>query len=560
MPSVVIETYLLIIGLWLVMLWIIAKSYNQISPISRTLRLLLIILAIDAVRNIIENVYFGFYFSSHYGFIDSGIGVALGNPWAVVCAKIANIVAACLIIGVLLLRWLPLILKERNADDRTGLPNHSRLEADLAQLAASSPSKTAPSHAVVVFEIHGYRDVTDGLGHTALASLKLAAAKRLKTFAPTSVKDIYSPRESELALILTGTPRAEVISFLEQALRRPGERLEAGSVPFLITLSAGVAFSRTEGSAASRNLLSKARLASRDASLSGGGYYSIYSPILATKAKSRIQLDAELQQAYINGHFVLHYQPQVSLKDGILRGAEALLRWQHPTRGLLTPAEFIEALSNSPIAPDVGRWILHTACSQAAAWQKSYHTHFRIGVNLFPCQFYDGQLVRDVQDVLTETGITPDTLEIEITENVVLDSDESALATMSALSAIGVSLAVDDFGTGHASLMHLEKFPLNRIKIDRDFVAGIESASPRKLKALVTSIISMARSLDLEVIAEGIEVRSQAVVLEKDGCHEGQGYLFSPPIEAAAFKERFIDGVSPLVHRTGAIKRVLLAG
>lgn len=530
-------TYIIIIGLWTTVLWIIAVSYRRIPPNSGALHLLLAVMAIDATRNIIENVYFGLYFGGQFGFIGNWAVDALGKPAAIFIPKIINVIAACIVISLLLRRWLPETLKERNIDQATGLPNQRRLESDLAKCVAPSQDPTKPEVAVAVFEIHGYRDITDGLGHIASTTLKLIVSKRLKALAPPSTEEVYSLGEGELALVFPSTSSVEVIGFLEDALKALREHLDINGQQTLVEVSAGVVFPNVHQSPESKDILSNARLACRDASLAGGGYYSIYSFALAERARSRIQLEIELQQAHVKRQFVLHYQPQVRLMDGKLVGAEALLRWRHPTRGLLSPAEFIDALSDSPVAPEVGQWILRSACTQGAAWQAAGHPELRMGVNLFPCQFYNEQLARDVERIQSETGISAGTLEIEITENVVLDSDDAAHKTMIALRAIGVGLAVDDFGTGHASLMHLARFPLTRIKIDKNFIADITAPSNQKAKALVKAIIAMTHNLDLEVIAEGLETIEQATVLKEEGCHEGQGYLYSPALDVTAFEK-----------------------
>jgi EAL domain-containing protein (putative c-di-GMP-specific phosphodiesterase class I) len=225
----------------------------------------------------------------------------------------------------------------------------------------------------------------------------------------------------------------------------------------------------------------------------------------------------------------------VRLRDGAVVGAEALLRWRHPERGVLSPGVFIDALAESPIARDLGGWILQTACEKAAAWRNLGHSPFRIGVNLFPAQFRDATLFNDVNEALARTGLPADALELEVTENIALGHDEEMLAPLRALREKGVQIAFDDFGTGYASLSYLTRFPLSRIKIDQSFIRKLSHNSEDT--AVVRSIIVMAHNLGLQVIAEGVETAAQAAFLLAQKCEEVQGYLYAKPLPSAQFVE-----------------------
>jgi EAL domain-containing protein (putative c-di-GMP-specific phosphodiesterase class I) len=223
--------------------------------------------------------------------------------------------------------------------------------------------------------------------------------------------------------------------------------------------------------------------------------------------------------------------------DGAVIGAEALLRWRHPERGILAPGAFIDALCESAVAIDTGRWILTSACKTAAAWRAKGLPPIRIGVNLFPVQFRSGSLLRDVEHALSESGLPPEALELEITENIALGREQATLCPLKALRAKGIGIAFDDFGTGYASLSYLTRYPLTRIKIDRSFVQKIGTQSAGSDTAILRSIIVMGRNLGLEVIAEGVETAAQAAFLKAEGCHELQGFLFSKPLPAHAFED-----------------------
>lgn len=561
MQTLVTSTYFLIICLWTVVLAMIAIALRRSSQTFGAVRLLLLVLAIDTCRNLVENVYFGLYFASEYGFLGSWLGQFLDNPDLLILPKLVNIAAACLVISLLLLRWLPraqqeraeaaennrALVQQRDFDPLTGLPNRYRLEADLQKLASTAARQIGTPLAVVVLDVHGYRDVSDGLGNAASAALMKVVAQRLVSLTGST----YAMGDGEFALVFDNTPSNVVLDRVRTTLGRLSERLEASGHQFFVTVSAGVAFASIARSRNGEDLLSYACLASREAKAAGGGSYRLYSPTLRAKARAKVELDTELQHAHAKGQFVLHYQPQVRLRDGVVTGAEALLRWKHPTRGLLMPSAFIECLSASVIAPDVGRWILRTACAELATWHASGRSDLRVGVNLFPAQFRSETLALDVQLALLQSGISASKLEIEITENIGLDDDGTA-KTLGALHALGVGLAVDDFGTGHASLTHLAEYPISRIKIDKSFVSGIGHGASRKDTSIVRSIIAMGQNLDIAVIAEGIETPDQMQFLVGEGCQEGQGFLFSKALDSSLFRILLASNRLPSLARLQA--------
>ena len=234
-------------------------------------------------------------------------------------------------------------------------------------------------------------------------------------------------------------------------------------------------------------------------------------------------------------YMLLFYQPQVNLLSGDIIGAEALIRWHHPERGLLTPAAFLQALEGGPLAATVGSWVLNEACSQAAYWRRMGAPHFRMGVNLCGAQFRVGDLATEIFEILARHGLPPEALELEVSENIVLDNDDIVLKTLQRLHNHGIGIAFDDFGTGYASLSLLKTYPLTRIKIDQSFVRGIQTS--KRDASVIHAILTMARSFDLETIAEGIETEAIKNNLRKAMCNEGQGYLFGKPMPAFQFEQ-----------------------
>lgn len=289
-------------------------------------------------------------------------------------------------------------------------------------------------------------------------------------------------------------------------------------------------------------LVGNADLALFQAKHEGRGRICVFAPTLKEEAMARRSYGMELHRAVDQGEFRLFYQPQVRLHDGALTGAEALLRWQHPQRGLLSPAAFLPAMEDGPLAATVGAWVLDEACAQAAYWRRHGAPDFRIGINLFGAQFRDGDLMAAVLDALHRHGLPPQAIELEITENIVLGHDERVLDVLQRLRELGVGIAFDDFGTGYASLSLLTSYPLSRIKIDRSFVRGMIDS--RREAAVIRAILDMAYSLEIDTIAEGIETVSQRDLLQRARCDEGQGYLFARPLPPDQFEESYRLGLA----------------
>jgi diguanylate cyclase (GGDEF)-like protein len=414
-------------------------------------------------------------------------------------------------------------------DQLTGLANRLTLTETLGRLLEDGGRQTT----IAILDLDGFKDVNDTLGHSTGDRLLVEVAGRLKEAVASRAPDALACRlgGDEFVIVVPdcGFPLfiaeavGEVLTRLSQAYTIGDHALQVGA-------SAGIAIAPLHGCGVDE-LLSNADLALYQAKKSGGHVYRFFTPGMRANAQSRRVLDSELRHAFANGEFELHYQPQVRLSDGAVTGAEALLRWRHPKRGLLDPHAFIDALAGTTLAVDVGRWVVETACAQAADWRGDGFSLVRIAVNLFPKQLQHPSLIADVEAALRRSRLPP-VLELEITENSALNHEEAA-KPLARLREQGVKIAFDDFGTGYASLRYLTLFPVSRIKIDRSFVHDITNGA--KSAAVVRSLIGMAQSLGLEVVAEGVETNAQAAFLRNERCEEAQGFLYGKPLSDVDF-------------------------
>jgi len=415
-------------------------------------------------------------------------------------------------------------------DQLTGLPNRLTLNRQLGRLLAAGNGDTPA--AIALFDLDGFKDVNDTLGHSVGDHLLIEVGQRL-TDVLAGRGQVCRLGGDEFVVIVPncGDPRT-MAEIVDAMLRRLAEPFDINDHVVHLAGSAGIAIAPTHGTTVDE-LIANADLALYDAKSSGGRVHRFFMPVLRAQAQARRGLAVELRHAFDDKEFELFFQPQVRLADDTVTGAEALLRWRHPSRGLLSPAAFIEPLAQSPIASEVGRWIIRSACEHAARWRAMGLPLVRMGVNLFPPQLGDDALIAAVEDALGHSGLAAEALELEITENVALNHEE-AIVPIRHLHDRGVRLALDDFGTGYASLNCLTRFPLTRIKIDRHFVADI--AADAEDAAIVRSLITMARNLGIEVIAEGVETEAQAEFLRREQCAEAQGFFYARPLPASEFE------------------------
>ena len=668
--------YWVIVALWLAILSTVLVAFARNPKTFGTARLLLAVVGIDTFRNIVENVYFGLYFGAQYGLFAHGFVDVLGRPYLLIIPKIINVIAACVVLGLLIWRWLPLAARERtdaeatvrdtsialrreiaeqhclfetsvdlillldrdgivrrasnscltilgyrpgevigrrgeefvdphdlgrlrlamgdllsdrvergfqadfrhrtgrivtlafsavwspdlermfvigrdvteqreaaarleylaHFDQLTGLPNRIRFQRDLEVALKTDEAGAGRPVAVAVLDLDGFKDINDLLGHATGDRVMQEIAGRLESLASDD-RRFYRMSGDEFFLMMPGCDDpASARKVARRVQRCIEERLEVDGHRLFVGASAGITLAPTDGERPD-DLILNADLALHHAQTAGGKRLTQFQPAMRAQARARQEIENELRRACAEGEFVLHFQPQIRLSDGAVVGAEALIRWQHPERGLLPPATFIDALARSPAASEVGQFVLRSACEVAATWQTAGHPPVRVGVNLFPIQFHSGLLIADVDAALAESGLPPECLELEITENIALGHGEEIFATLDALRGRGIGLAFDDFGTGYASLSYLMRYPLTRIKIDRSFVQRLSESTTLSDSAIVQSIIVMSHNIGLEVVAEGVETAAQAAFLRAHECEEAQGYLFAKPLSAEAFED-----------------------
>lgn len=414
-------------------------------------------------------------------------------------------------------------------DPLTGLPNRLRFSETLqAELSAGHTA------AALLLDLDGFKKVNDGLGHATGDSLLQALAVRLPAVLDAeTVLARFGGDEFAVMLPGVGDP-LQAVECAEAILEAFGTSFKVGDHSLKLGASVGIAIGPMHGQDA-EELVASADLALYQAKQEGGRSFRLFEPAMRGLTAMRRLINDELIRAIGGGELVLHYQPQIHIRTGEICGAEALLRWQHPTRGLLFPGSFLPALETHTLALQVGSWILDEACRQAATWRAAGHPTFRISVNLFAAQVDAGNLAEVVADTLDRHNLAPDALEVEVTETIVLDNGDREREQFRQLLAKGVRVAFDDFGTGHASLSMLMQFPLTTLKIDRGFVH--ELGSSRKNAAIVRALLHMGREMGLDVVAEGIETDLQESVLLDMGCRLGQGFLHGKAIQADSFSE-----------------------
>lgn len=429
-----------------------------------------------------------------------------------------------------------------STDMLTGLPNRTGLYRRMEAMLLESSEL-----AVVMMDLDGFKDVNDTLGHAAGDGLLCEVARRLKLC--VGAEDLVARMGGdEFAILLAGVAdRRRAVELAQRCVDAVAAPIVVDGNEVRVGASCGIAIAREHGLAA-LELVGDADLALYQAKKAERGKVCVFMPALREEANTRRLQGTELHRAASEGEFVLFYQPQVRLGDGALVGAEALIRWLHPKQGLLSPAAFLPALETGSLAVAVGAWVLDEACAQAAYWRGHGAPDLRIGVNLFAAQLRLNDLIADVLSALQRHGLPPSALELEVTENIVLDNDGLVLDTLAGLRQAGVGIAFDDFGTGYASLSLLKKYPLTRLKIDRSFVQHVHESD--RDASVIRAIVDMTHSFGLETIAEGIETECQCARLYRMGCQEGQGYLFSPPLPALEFSSMYgIGDASALAIR-----------
>lgn len=431
-----------------------------------------------------------------------------------------------------------------NHDALTGLPNRSLVQ-DRLDHAVAAARREGWRVVFLILDLDRFKTVNESLGHGVGDALIKEAAKRLRS-GVREVDTVGRIGSDEFAVILEG------ISDVVDIERTAAGIIDAFSLPFRVggqevvsTVSVGITV-YPDDSTDWRALLSNAEAAMANAKEAGGAGYRFFTAELTDRIRRRLALEQELRQALEREEFVLHYQPVIDLQTGEVAQVEALVRWQHPQRGLVGPLEFIPLMEETGLIKVLGAWILRSVGIQGSAWRARYPRVPRISVNVSGCQFSEREFVDSVLGNLGASGLHPGGIELEITESVFMDNLDTIHGTLETLSELGVTLALDDFGTGYSSLSYLKRFRVDTLKIDRSFVRDLPADGDDA--AIVTAIMAMARSLRLRVIAEGVETQAQLDFLRQQGCRLVQGFLFSKPRPAAALDPLIEHGLAAVLE------------
>ncbi len=410
-------------------------------------------------------------------------------------------------------------------DPLTGLANRTLL-TEAVQRAVAAARDCGVSAALLLLDLDGFKRINDSLGHAFGDQVLQAVAARLQSILRPQDLVARLGGDEFAVLVGDGARATELARRISESLSRPMSLSRSR-----VTVSASIGLAQVASDEDASAVLAAADMAMYAAKAAGPGQVRTFCVDMRHALDHRLHLEAELRAAVSDDQFELHYQPYVNIETGTVTGTEALVRWRHPTRGLLLPPEFIPIVEDTSMIVPLGRWVLRSACSAAAAWQPADPAHLRtLSVNVSARQLDDPSLVEDVAAALAASGLPGRALTLEITESALVDDSPSVLQRLRALKALGVMIAVDDFGTGYSSLSRLRTFPVDVLKIDRSFVQDVESHAGR---ALVKAIVALSDALGLDVVAEGVESAGQARQLAALGCHIAQGYHFARPAPAS---------------------------
>jgi diguanylate cyclase (GGDEF)-like protein len=430
---------------------------------------------------------------------------------------------------------------QANHDMLTKLPNRSQIIDTLNNLIIEGKI-TKKKFAVFFFDLDRFKFINDALTHTIGDEVLMAVGERLKTAAVEHKGVVGRYGGDEFVLIIEDVSidhdaeliAKKLIALFNKSFSIAGRNLN-------ISTSIGISLYPKDGECA-RALLSRADTAMYSAKERSANSYQFYNDNLNVDILKRFDFENELSLAVEQGQFVLHYQPEFNLITGMLEGAEALMRWQHPERGLMMPEDFISIAEETGMIVPMGEWALRAACKQTKLWQEQKFPHMRLAVNVAGLQFEHPGFVDLVKSILLDSGLDASYLELEITENVIIKNNK-IVDTVHELKKLGTKIALDDFGSGYSNISYLKQLPIDRLKIDRTYIQNIRANE--KDEAIIRAVISMANSFKLQVLAEGVETLEQLKFLKDEQCHEAQGFYFSKPLTHLEFEDFMRSYVAP---------------
>jgi diguanylate cyclase (GGDEF)-like protein len=433
-------------------------------------------------------------------------------------------------------------------DPLTGLPNRTLILDRVEQMLARSARNQAPVAALFI-DLDNFKAINDTLGHNVGDELLQAVAARLKGV--VRQVDGLGRLGGDEFVVIAGELSAEVgpelvAERLLDALKHPFKLSACESTPLTVTASIGIAIGERTSA---EELLRDADIAMYRAKWDGRNRYTIFETGMQDSAQERMELEMDLREALEKREFFLAYQPTLDLSDMRPTGVEALIRWRHPVRGVVQPDAFIPLLEETGVITEVGQWVLQEACRQGAAWHEAGYP-ITMAVNVSGRQLDTDQLVRDIEGALAQSGMAASALTIEITETTLMRNVEETARRLAAIKELGVRIAIDDFGTGYSSLAHLQRFPVDALKIDRSFIAGLKNN--KEGETLIHTLVQLGKALSIETFAEGIEQEQELSLLREEACDSGQGFLFARPLDAAdaeSFFQKWSSDASPAPPR-----------